>query len=141
MLPILLIFLALSVLPIWFNLMVLRRYRVRKGLRERGRRAVAKVVDVGNTMGGLAVSSTIVHFAHDVDGVRFETRVVVTGGVSRPEKGQTIDIVYLPDMPKHADIVGNPGNFATFVGPLVGLNLLWLGAGFGVILEVVERMK
>jgi hypothetical protein len=142
-LPVIAIFLALSILPVWYNLSVWRRYQGRKGLHERGLRAVATITEVGSTMGALAVSSTLVRFAFDVDHAgasrRFEVRVVATGGLERPQKGDLIDIVYLPDNPKVADFVGNPGNFRTFTAPLIGLNLLWLAALFAVVVELVER--
>lgn len=144
-LPVILVFLALSLLPVWYNLSVWRRYQARKGLRERGLRATATITDVGSTMGALAVSSTMVRFAFDApqgDATRrFEVRVVVTGGVERPSKGDLIDIAYLPENPKNADIIGNPGNFRTFTAPLIGLNLLWLAALFAVIVELVERLR
>lgn len=145
MLPVLAIFGLLSILPVWFNLTVFRRHRVQRALRERGRRTTATLLEVGSTMGAIAVSSTLVRFAFETSShsgatQRHEVRVVVTGGLDRPRPGDTVEVVYLPEAPRHANIVGNPGNLRTFIAPLIGLNVLWVAAGVAVIAEAVTRL-
>lgn len=136
MLTVLLVFLVFTLFAGAFDWYVWKRLARRKALRLRGQRAVASVVDVGSTTGAIAVSTSVVTYRFEpVAGQPVTRREMLTSGIARPDRGDTVTVVYLPEAPFYSEIVGNAGNLRSLMMPLVPLNLLWLAVLVAVFLE------
>ncbi len=139
MLALALVFLVFTILAGGYDWYVLHVLRTRKALATRGVRAVATISDTGTTTGAVAVTSSVVNYVFEpTPGQQTKNRVVLTSGLERPKAGDRIDIVYLPENPKHSQIVGNAGNIRTLIVPLVPLNVLWLLLLVSVFVETFD---
>lgn len=139
MIAVILTFLGFSILAGGYDWYVLSVLRTRKALQTRGVRASATITKVGTTTGAVAVSSAVVSYRFEpTPGQSFDNRVVLGSPIGFPKAGDKIDVVYLPEKPKHSEIVGNVSNIRTLIVPLVPLNLLWLALLVAVFLEAFD---
>jgi hypothetical protein len=143
MLVAVLVFVGFSVLPIFFNVTVGRATKRRRALFERGVRSTAEITRVGSVMGAVVISTTAIYLRYEAGPAASrktqDKMIPVTGGVVKPRVGERVDIVFDPEDPSNADIIGNPGLHRINNGARWLANMLWAAMGVALILEAIER--